>query len=363
MQDARQAVARAQRVVVKVGTAVVARAAGGVALGRLGQLVETIAALRAEGREVVLVSSGAVGLGVDRLGLDRRPTGVVDLQACAAVGQGMLMGLYDGFFARVGLVAAQVLLTEHDFHERARCVSLAATLERLLALGAVPILNENDVVSAAQLSIFGDNDRLAALVASHLDGEALVLLSDVDGLYTAPPGTPGAERVAVYDNRVVQIGAGSTLGRGGMGAKVEAASLAARAGVTTVIASGVDGAALGQVLRGEDVGTVFPAVQGLSRRKRWIAFSTAPQGVVHVNKGAKQALVERQASLLAPGVVGVDGTFLAGSVVEIGCDGVVFARGVCARSSEDARAAMHGALKGKALVHRDDVVIIEGWSR
>lgn len=361
MHPARQTIASARRVVVKVGTAVVSRSEGGVALGRLGHLVETLAALRADGREVVLVSSGAVGLGVAKLGLPRRPKGVVDQQACAAVGQGELMALYDTFFGRVGLSPAQVLLTEHDFHERTRVVSLAATLERLLSLGTVPILNENDVVSASQLSIFGDNDRLAALVASHLDGDALVLLSDVDALYTKPPEEPDAERISVYEGEAVTIGALSAGGRGGMGAKVEAASLAARAGVTTVIASGAAHGALERVLAGEDEGTVFPAAAGLSRRRRWIAFSTAPQGRIVVNGGARTAMEERQASLLAPGIIGVDGSFPAGAVVQIAHDGVVFARGIAKLPSDELRAAMGAGPKGRPVVHRDDVVWIEGW--
>ncbi len=362
MHPARQTIATARRVVVKVGTAVVARKEGGVALGRLGHLVETLASLRAAGREVVLVSSGAIDLRVSHLGLPRRPKGVVDQQACAAVGQGMLMALYDTFFGRLGLAPAQVLLTEHDFHERNRVVSLAATLERLLAQGTVPVINENDVVSASQLSIFGDNDRLAALVASHLDGDALVLLSDVDALYTKPPTEPDAERVSIYEGDAVTIGALSAGGRGGMGAKVEAASLAARAGVTTVIASGAKHGALERVLAGEDEGTLFPAASGLSRRRRWIAFSTAPQGRIDVNGGARAALQERQASLLAPGVVGVDGAFAAGAVVQIAHDGAVFARGVAKLSSDEVKASMGAGPKGRPVVHRDDVVLLEGWS-
>ena len=354
--------ASARRVVVKVGTAVVARQAGGVALGRLGHLVEVLAQLRAEGREVVLVSSGAVGLGVSKLGLPRRPKGVVELQACAAVGQGVLMSLYDTFFGRLGLAPAQVLLTEHDFHERKRVVSLAATLEKLLALGSVPIVNENDVVSASQLSIFGDNDRLAALVASHLDGDALVLLSDVDALYTKPPSDPGAERLSVFEGEDVTIGALSAGGRGGMGAKVEAARVAARAGVTTVIASGVRHGALERVLAGHDEGTVFPAAAGLSRRRRWIAFSTAPQGRMEVNGGARTALTERHASLLAPGVLGIEGAFAAGAVVQIVHEGAVFARGVVRVGSDELRALLTSGAKARPMVHRDDVVLLEGWS-
>jgi glutamate 5-kinase len=347
---------RARRVVVKVGTNVVSRD-GTVALGRLGHLVESLAALVHEGRQVMLVSSGAVGLGMQRLGYATKPRGRIDQQACAAVGQGLLMGLYDGFFQRLGLSAAQVLLTEDDFHHRARSVALAATLERLLARGAVPVLNENDVVSPDPRAIFGDNDRLAALVASHVDADALVLLSDVDGVYTAPPGTEGARRLSTFTGQSVTIGALSSGGRGGMGAKVEAATLSARAGVPTVIASGGVAGTLRAVLAGDDVGTVFPAVAAPSRRRRWIAYATAPLGTLHVNRGARDALVERGASLLAPGIESVDGEFEEGAVVRICCEGAEIARGLSRRSSQSL--GEPEPARSKPVVHRDDLVVHE----
>ena len=359
MSPPRPALAAARRVVVKVGTNVVSRD-GAVALGRLGHLVESLAALVQGGRQVVLVSSGAVGLGMERLGYAKKPRGRVDQQACAAVGQGLLMGLYDGFFQRLGLSAAQMLLTEDDFHHRARSVNLAATLERLLARGAVPVINENDVVSPDPLAIFGDNDRLAALVAAHVDADALVLLSDVDGLYTAPPGTEGATLISTFTGQSVAIGALSTGGRGGMGAKVEAARVAAKAGVPTIIASGSVPDTLRDILQGQSVGTLFPADTTLSRRRRWIAFATAPQGSLHVNQGARDALVERQASLLAPGIVSVDGPFDEGADVTIVHDGVEVGRGVCARSSAALREQLGRAERGKPVVHRDDIVIEVG---
>lgn len=361
MPHPRAALADARRVVVKVGTNVVSRD-GAVALGRLGHLVESIAALVRSDRQVVLVSSGAVGLGMPRLGYTTKPRGRVDQQACAAVGQGLLMGLYDGFFQRLGLSAAQILLTEEDFHHRARSVAVAATLERLLARGAVPVLNENDAVSPDPLAIFGDNDRLAALVASHVDADALVLLSDVDGVYTAPPGAPGAERLATWSGQAVTIGALSSGGRGGMQAKMEAAQLAARAGVPTVIASGGVAGTLAAVLRGDDVGTLFPTEGGLSRRRRWIAFATAPQGTLHVNDGAASALVERQASLLAPGVVEVEGRFAEGAVVCIVHRGRELGRGRVALDSEALRTRIAAPGRGRPVVHRDDIVIEVGPS-
>jgi glutamate 5-kinase len=364
----RRALTEARRVVVKVGTAVVARDDGRLALGRMGALVEQLVALQASGREVILVSSGAVGLGADQLGFERRPTSVVDRQACAAVGQSTLMGFYDTLFGRLGGRCAQVLLTEDDFRVRRRHVNLAATLQRLLALGVVPIINENDTVSTAELAltgptVFGDNDRLSALVASGLEARALALLTDVDGVYTAPPGEPGAVRLSVYEEASeVRLGERSSLGRGGMGAKIKAAQVGAAAGVHVVVASGRDPGVLGRIFGGEDVGTWFPASPGLSGRRRWLAFATVPQGRLLINEGARVAMVERQASLLAPGVLSVEGEFGAGAIVSV-CDehGHEIARGRCDRSAAELRGPpVEDGAKGRAVVHRDHVVILDG---
>lgn len=352
-----------RRVVVKVGTGVVARPDGGLALGRMGALVEQIFALQQAGLEVLLVSSGAVGLGARRLGFDRRPDGVVDRQACAAAGQGALMAFYDGLFRRLGARCAQVLLTESDFHFRARFNNLTATLERLLKLGAVPILNENDALSTAELAIalgperggvFGDNDRLGALVASYLSADLLVLLTNVDGVYTRPPTEPGAERIAVWSEDADFIeGAASKLGRGGMGSKIDAARLAARRGVRAVIAHGDDRDVLPRLVAGESLGTAFPASSDpLSRRKAWLAFATAPAGSLHVNDGARDALVTRGASLLAVGVSRVEGLLAEGAVVRVVHDGHEIARGVLSRDPHDA------SEHRRPLIHRDDLVLV-----
>lgn len=359
MHEARRALAGARRVLVKVGTSVVRRPDGGLALGRLGALVEALATLHGEGRSLLLVSSGAIGLGWRRLGFERRPKALVDAQACAAAGQMALTALYDELFGRLGLTVAQVLLTEDDFHERQRYVTLSETLDRLLQLGAVPLINENDAVSPQHHAIFGDNDRLAALVASNIGCDALVLLSDIDGVYTAPPGEPGAERVGVWDGREVKVGAVSAGGRGGISAKIAAARLAARSGVPSVIASGYRPDTLLGVLAGQDLGTVFPPEGSLSKRRRWLAFATAPEGTLVVNDGARAALVQRNASLLLPGVVSVEGEWEAGAVVRLVSGGEEFARGRCDRSSAEIRGGLGaGATRGKALVHRDHVVIL-----
>ena len=358
---------RIRRVVVKVGTGVVARPDGGLALGRMGALVEQIFELQARGIEVLLVSSGAVGLGARRLGFARRPDSVVDRQACAAAGQGALVAFYDGLFRRLGARCAQVLLTESDFHFRARFNNLTATLERLLKLGAVPILNENDALSTAELAValgperggvFGDNDRLSALVASYLGADLLVLLTNVDGVYTRPPGQPGAERIRVWSPvSEFEEGAGSAVGRGGMGSKLVAAQLAADRGVRAVIESGDTARVLVRLAEGASIGTHFPATADpLSRRKAWLAFATAPSGTVHVNDGARDALVQRGASLLPVGVVRVDGTVVEGTVVRVCHAGAEIARGVLAR---DPSAPAPPAGSGhRPLIHRDDLVLV-----
>lgn len=263
------------RIVVKLGTNVIMRPDGRVALGLLCGLVEQIAALRAEGLEVLVVSSGAVGLGMERLGLSTRPTVVAQVQACAAIGQSRLMALYDDAFDRLSCPIAQVLLTEDDFRDSARHANLRATLDALLTLGVIPIVNENDTVSTAELDrpvehaprerhverIFGDNDKLSALLMKHIGADLLVLLSDVDGLYDRSPDKPGAQlldRVEVIDENVLALAAGGNgRGRGGMISKLESARIVLRAGKQAVIANGRTPGVLERIIAGENVGTRF----------------------------------------------------------------------------------------------------------
>jgi len=362
----RQALTRCRRVVVKVGTAVATQPDGRVALGRLGALAEQLHRLRSQGRDVLLVSSGAIGLGAAKLGLSA-PTAVVDRQACAAAGQGALMALYDTLLRQLGEVGAQVLLTEEDFLHRHRYVKLHDTLDRLLQLGAIPVINENDTVSTAELAlghdrIFGDNDRLSALVAAGVDANLLVMLTNVDGVFTAPPGTDGARLLADWDDETeVRFGPGSDGGRGGMEAKIAAARVAVRAGAAVVVGSGMGPETLLRVVGGEVVGTLFAAKNPWNKRRRWLAFATQPAGRLVVNDGARRALVERNASLLAAGVERVEGEFEAGAVVSVlTADGREFARGLCAKRAAEARAeAAHpGNGRSRPLVHRDNVVIL-----
>jgi glutamate 5-kinase len=278
------------RIVVKLGTNVIMRPDGRVALGLLCGLVEQIAALRAEGLEVLVVSSGAVGLGVERLGLKTRPTVVAQVQACAAIGQSRLMALYDDAFDRLSCPIAQVLLTEDDFRDPARHANLRATLDALLTLGVIPIVNENDTVSTAELDrpadparparatehdrIFGDNDKLSALLLKHINADLLVLLSDVDGLYDRNPTQRGAKlihHIDTIDDHVLALADGTgPRGRGGMISKLESARIAMHAGKQVVIANGRTPAVLERILAGEAIGTRFSPAP-LSARKEPVA--------------------------------------------------------------------------------------------
>ncbi len=375
-EPARPAVASARRTVLKIGTRVIARGDGRVALARLFAVVEAAAALAEEGREVLLVSSGAVGLGKDALGFDQVPPDLRHRQACAAVGQTRLMGLYEEGFSRLGRVCGQVLLTQGDFDDRLRYLNLRSTLLALLGRGVIPVINENDAVSTEELAydesepqpVFGDNDRLSALVATKLGADLLVLLTDVEGVYDGDPRErPDARLVSRIDTPGAGVdaasGPGSRLARGGMRSKVEAAHLAARAGSQAVIASGVEPGALAAVLAGDEVGTWFPARGELAAKRRWIAFAAKPRGALELDGGAVRALTDRGASLLAAGVLGVEGDFRTGDVVELrGPGGSPVGRGIVYCDAASARAWCGGSPPAgirnhHALVHRDHLVL------
>jgi glutamate 5-kinase len=268
------------RIVVKLGTNVIMRPDGKVALGLLCGLVEQIAALRAQNIEVLVVSSGAVALGMARLGLLKRPTALAQMQACAAIGQSRLMALYDDAFDRLDCPIAQVLLTEDDFRDTARHINLRATLDALLTLGVIPIVNENDTVSTMELDrpvesrqherVFGDNDKLSALLLKHIGADLLVLLSDVDGLYDRNPAEPGATMlgsVDAVDEYILGLADGSNgRGRGGMISKLESARIVLQAGKQVVIANGRTPQVLERIVAGEAIGTHFVSVQERSAR-------------------------------------------------------------------------------------------------
>jgi glutamate 5-kinase len=369
---ARPSVSSAQRVVVKLGTRVLTHDDGRLALSRLVGIVEEIAKACKEGRQVLIVSSGAVGLGCDALSISV-PRELPLRQACAAIGQARLMRLYQDGFQHFGLLCAQVLLSEGDFHHRERYLNLREALTALLRKGVVPIINENDVVSTAELalgeggrSIFGDNDRLSALVGSKLGADLLVLLTDVEGVYDKDPSKHPTARLLhrlEQDRQVEAGGSGSGAGRGGMESKLAAAKVASKGGCQVVIASGRHPGALGRVLTGEEAGTWLPAGRGLSAHQRWIAFATAPKGSFCIDGGAVEALQLRGASLLAAGVSKVSGDFQTGDIVEIrGPRGEAIGRGMVSCDGQAARewargVAPDGVRSHDALVHRDRLVL------
>jgi glutamate 5-kinase len=348
------------RIVVKLGTGVLTDSHKQPHLAQMEQLVSQVAVQRAAGREMVLVTSGAVGAGMGVLGYAKRPAGTGELQACAAVGQSRLMATYEKLFAKFNLHVAQVLLTHDDLEHHERHLNARNTLVMLLRRGVVPIINENDAVSFTELK-FGDNDTLSALVASLLPADLLVMLTTVDGV-VENFGKPDAhvvhtvERIDGHIERMVG-GTDSATAVGGMVSKIQAAKIVVRAGIPLVIASGHKPTILADILGGAEEGTLFiPQPQKLAGRKRWIAFFHHPKGTLVVDDGAKQALREAGKSLLPPGIKQCDGSFGTGDVVRIcDLDGTEFARGIARFGAIEIRS---GTLPRAEVIHRDDLVIL-----
>ena len=348
------------RLVVKLGTGVLTNARKQPDMGQIRQLVAQVAEQRRAGREVVLVTSGAVGAGMGALGYTARPASLDALQACAAVGQSRLMATYEKLFSRHGLHVGQVLLTHDDLEHHARHLNARHTLLTLLRCGVIPIINENDTISVTELK-FGDNDKLSALVCALLPADLLVILTTVDGV-VANFGTEEAHLLPVIeriDSEVEKLAGGtsSATAVGGMSSKIQAAKIVVRAGIPLVIASGWKKGVLRRVLMAEEEGTLFvPHDHKLKGRKRWIAFFHHPKGTLVVDEGAKRALREGNKSLLPPGIRECEGRFNAGEVVRI-CDlsGGEFARGITRFPATDIRA---GKLARTEVVHRDDLVIL-----
>ena len=369
---ARRRLSAAETVVVKVGTNALSNADDTLDAGRVASLAGELADLRDAGRRVVLVTSGAVGAGLDVLGLSARPDDLPRLQAAAAAGQARLIGIYDEAFRRRGTHAAQVLVTGNDFKQRSRYLNVRNTLRALFGFGVVPVVNENDTVSVDEIR-FGDNDRLAALVAGQQDNAALVLLTAVEGVLDGPPGGRDSRRVPYAADVDAVRGHASTVrssrGSGGMHAKLEAVRQAAEAGVAVAIADGRRVGVLGDLFAGGDVGTMFPPAEtAISSWKRWIAHAGRPAGTLRVDAGAERAVREGGKSLLAVGVVSVDGTYERGDVVRIcSASGDEFARGLTNYPSDDS--VRIAGLNGEAivvelgerpyreLVHRDNLVL------
>jgi len=326
----------ATTLVVKVGTRVLTHADGRLDHERITGLAEQVHRVVATGRKVVLVSSGAVGAGMGRLGLPRRPDDLAHLQAVAAVGQSVLVEAYERAFAAHGYHAAQVLLTADDLNNRIRYLNARNTILTLLKLGAVPVINENDTVAVDELlHTFGDNDRLAAIVANLIRAPLLVLLSDVEGLYDGDPADPQSRVIPVVRRLEADVFAlardrSGGLGKGGMGSKLEAARLVTSSGENVIIAGGRTPDVLPRIIAAEPVGTLILAQgQTVGARKRWIGFAVQPRGHIAVDAGARRAIVREGRSLLAIGIVGVTGRFAKGDVVGLrGPDGAEFARGL-----------------------------------
>ncbi len=350
----------ARRVVVKLGSNLFFNDSGQVAVDRIFSFIEDVAAARLAGRQMIVVSSGAVALGANALDMKSAPASLRQKQALAAVGQSRLMNLYEQGFAKHGLTPAQILLTEEDFSSRKRYLNLRHTLATLLDMGVVPVINENDTVSTSELEItdrsrsFGDNDKLSALVMSKLEAQALILLSDVDGMYTDNPReNPAAQLIHEVHEITPEIEAGaggkSARGRGGMSTKLQAARIAMNSGGMAVIANGLKPGIIARVLNGEQEGTLFIGKsESLSGKRRWIAFASSVSGRIHINEGALDAITRKNASLLHAGVTRIEDEFEDGDVVSIiGPDGQEVARGIVNYSSADA-----SKLIGK---HSDDI--------
>ncbi len=373
MSDVRAAIYEADRIVVKVGSSSLTSVDGGIDEQRISAIVAALAARRARGTQVVLVSSGAIATGFPSLGLRRRPQDLATQQASASVGQGLLLAHYTQSFAQHGLTVGQVLLTSDDVTRRNHYRNAQRTLFRLLELGVVPIVNENDTVATDEIRV-GDNDRLAALVAHVVQARALILLSDVDGLYDAPPKRPGAQLIPEVRNaldiaeaRIGGVGSAG-VGLGGMATKVQAATIATSAGIPTLVTSTEH---VESALGSGNVGTVFhPTGQRSTTRLLWLAHATTPNGTLMLDDGAVEAVTVRRASLLPAGITAVDGAFVAGDPVDlIDQNGRVIARGLVnfdarelpdllGRSTREL-ARERGPEYEREVVHRDDMVI---WS-
>ena len=363
-------------VVVKIGSSTLVDESGGVDRAFIADLCDQVAALRDLGKRVVVVSSGAAAAGMERLGFDARPTDIPSLQACAACGQAALTEVYAGVLARRGIRCGQVLLTRRDVVDREGYLNARNTLERLLELGVVPVVNENDTVSVAEFA-FGDNDMLGAIVSTLIGADLYIIMSDVDGLYTNNPAVdPDARlipRVEQVDQEILDMagGAGSSVGTGGMVTKLRAARALIAAGIPTVICRGRRPGVLAEVVRGNEVGTRFEAPLGSgheSPRKLWIGLAEVPRGTLTLDEGACAAVIKRGASVLPVGVVSTEGTYAAGDVVNVVTpQGALIGRGTVRYSSDemvrvrglklDVIARFMPEKDGQPAIHRDELLV------
>lgn len=362
-----------KRIVIKVGSSTLSYSNGKLNINQMEKLVRQLADLRNSGKEVILVTSGAGVAGMGRLGLSCKPKTIPEKQATAAIGQGLLMHMYEKLFSEYGIVAAQVLLTREDMMDRKRFLNARNALNALLQLEAVPIVNENDTIAVEEIK-FGDNDTLSALVACLVDADFLIMLSDIDGLYTGNPATnKKASLIPLVSDISDEIeklagGSGSSLGTGGMTTKIQAAKVAMNSGFPMIIAHGKEEKVIQRILNGEQVGTLFlPNENKLHSKKRWIAFGSNVQGKVFVDEGARNALAKEGKSLLPTGILDVEGDFDIGNTVSVCCGSCEIGRGIVNYPAKDV-----SMIKGKKtrdiqkvlghkdfdeVIHRDNFVL------
>jgi len=361
-----------KRIVVKIGSSSLIGKEGDLNISQVESLADQIAGLKREGVEVLLVSSGAIGLGIQRLGFARRPKSIPEKQACASVGQGMLIKFYEKVFAQYNTAVGQVLLTREDFSDRKRFLNARNTMSALLRMGAVPVINENDTVAVDEIKL-GDNDNLAALVSVLVDADLLILLSDIDGLYTGDPRFSSSKLINEVKEITEEIekiatGSRSALGTGGMITKLQAARITMHSGITMVLAAAGEKEIIRRVLSGEILGTIFWPLSRLANRRRWIAYNSTVQGRIFIDDGAAAALLHKGKSLLPSGIRSVEGNFKIGntvSVIEPG--GREIARGIVNYSSEDIemikgtktweRARTSGRKAYDEVIHRNNLVM------
>ena len=372
--NARARLREAKRIVVKVGTSTLTHPSGGMNLHRMDHLVRELIDEANQGKDILLVSSGAIAAGMNTLGLKERPANIPARQALAAIGQGALLHIYEKFFHEYGRTMAQILLTKENAARHHQYMNSRNALLALLGMNVIPVINENDAVAVDEIKI-GDNDNLSAVVAALVDADALIILSDIDGVYTANPRTDGAARLISEISEItpeierIAGGAGSAQGTGGMQTKIEAAKIAQNAGVTMVIARGDEDNIIRSILRGEEIGTLFPAREAhLRTRKSWLAFGKRLAGEISVDAGCIAAM-QCGASLLAVGVTSVYGDFAAGETVRVlSPTGQEIARGIAAYDASDVTRLMGhrttefhdlvAAVAQEEIIHRDNMVLM-----
>ena len=364
-----------RRIVIKIGSRVLTREESGLDDAIMAEIAAQVARLRQEGREVIIVSSGAIAAGRKELGLEERPRTIPQKQATAAVGQSRLMHAYENAFAPHGFKVAQLLLTRDDLANRRRFLNARATIDTLLGYDVIPVINENDTVVVDEIK-FGDNDNLSALVTNLADAHLLVILTDIDGYYSADPRShPEARLIHLVSGITREVeraagGTGSSMGTGGMATKVAAAKKAGQSGIPTFMLNGKQPELIARALAGDEVGTLFlPAGRSLTSRKHWIAYTLRPTGRIIVDAGARAALSGQGRSLLPSGIVRVEGTFDRGSCVRVcGPDGVEFARGIVDYSHAEIL-SIHGRRSSEIedilgyrysdeIIHRDNLVVL-----